>query len=332
MTIDLDYAMKRLIRGLSSSRDSARHGFSACFTALLTASSDFPKDKELPLSVTMPIIDESTRIKGKVRGSEERDLMFGKLFAYLSIARSGILRKDDKTAVDILERLIELHKKRGWMREVVTEAILVVLYSMNISSGVVASRALPIIAGAGLLSPVDAETGIRNDSAMTGGAEGWVREWVPWQLALALGLIRYGADSKEIENAGNSNNGKGKQYKDIRKAVGAMVPSLLDSSAGSEGEKLSFHQLLLPSALADKDAILGPCLVAAASGFPKIHRVWEYVLGGLFGLPIADEYGGVNEFGLLRALPSARVQQMSDKQVDLLKALVMFMERNLLVR
>lgn len=52
--------------------------------------------------------------------------MFGRLFNYLAIIRAGKVN-DSKIALHILDRFIELHKRKGWIREVVSEAILSLL-------------------------------------------------------------------------------------------------------------------------------------------------------------------------------------------------------------
>jgi hypothetical protein len=59
-----------------------------------------------------------------MKGSEERDVMFGKLFNFLALIRAGRIQNDSTTGLYILDRFIELHKRKGWIREVVSEAIL----------------------------------------------------------------------------------------------------------------------------------------------------------------------------------------------------------------
>ena len=53
--------------------------------------------------------------------------MFGKLFGYLSLIRSGKLENDEENVVLIVDRLLELHNRKGWIREVVSESILTLL-------------------------------------------------------------------------------------------------------------------------------------------------------------------------------------------------------------
>lgn len=75
-----------------------------------------------------------------MKGSEERDVIFGKLFGYISIIRSGILFKKDhstshKMAEDtkdgttdlidkMFDRLLHLYNMKSWIREPVIESLL----------------------------------------------------------------------------------------------------------------------------------------------------------------------------------------------------------------
>lgn len=58
MVSDLDYTLKRLIRGLSSSRNSARQGFATCLTSLL-------RDGHISLSDTLIMMEEYTKVNFK---------------------------------------------------------------------------------------------------------------------------------------------------------------------------------------------------------------------------------------------------------------------------
>ncbi len=170
MVIDLDYALKRLIRGLSSSRDSARHGFATCLSAMLSSGA-------VKLEIALPIIDNSTHIRGKLKGSEERDLIFGKLFAYLAVARSGILAQDAPSALIIFKRLLELHSIKGWLREVTSEALLVLLSLMDVN----AAETQTALSALEEASPFD----------------GVLEDWLPWQLQLAIGLQHFSSNLKD---------------------------------------------------------------------------------------------------------------------------------------
>lgn len=52
---DPEYAMKRLVRGLASSRESARQGFAICLCELLTM-------PEMEVASTLQLLDENTKV------------------------------------------------------------------------------------------------------------------------------------------------------------------------------------------------------------------------------------------------------------------------------
>jgi hypothetical protein len=62
-----------------------------------------------------------------MRGAEERDLMFGRLFGYLALIRSGKLSGDNASISKTLDTLIELHLRKAWIREVISESLLFLL-------------------------------------------------------------------------------------------------------------------------------------------------------------------------------------------------------------
>ena len=68
-----------------------------------------------------------------MKGVEERDMMFGKLFGYLAIIRSGRLQIEisDDLSVELFNRILELHSKRGWIREVTSETMLALLETLD---------------------------------------------------------------------------------------------------------------------------------------------------------------------------------------------------------
>lgn len=121
---DLMYSLRRLVRGLSSSRQSARQGFAACLSELLLVFDFISYDQIIDL------IDETTKITGAMKRAEERDFLFGKLFGYLTLISASRVCSAD-SAKDIAGRLLALYDKKPWMHEVVTEALLSVLHSVH---------------------------------------------------------------------------------------------------------------------------------------------------------------------------------------------------------
>ncbi len=59
---DPEYAMKRLVRGLASSRESARQGFATCLCELLVL-------PEMEVSSALQVLDENTKVDSCVCNS-----------------------------------------------------------------------------------------------------------------------------------------------------------------------------------------------------------------------------------------------------------------------
>jgi hypothetical protein len=77
-----------------------------------------------------------------MKGSEERDIMFGKLFNFLALIRAGRIQNDATTGLYILDRFIELHKRKGWIREVISESILLLFEALPHNDSSVIQSAL----------------------------------------------------------------------------------------------------------------------------------------------------------------------------------------------
>jgi DNA polymerase phi len=92
---DLQYTLKRLVNGLSSSRESARLGFACCLVEII-------KLECVNIDAVIDLIEDANKITGSTKRSEERDLLFGKLFGYLSIIRSDRLKNDDIHGIIII--------------------------------------------------------------------------------------------------------------------------------------------------------------------------------------------------------------------------------------
>lgn len=254
-SVDTDYALKRLIRGLGSSREAARQGFATCLCEVLK----FPS---VSLAECLKLLDEHTKVTGSMKGAEERDMLFGKLFGYISIIRSGKLNQTDNedTAVEIFNRVLELHQKRGWIREVTSETILLLLESLNFT----------LLTNESVFSKLQSLL-----------SEISISEMAPWQLMLALGF---------------------QFYQSIFPAVSSQISLLLPD-----------EQIFI----AERMDVLSPILLASTAGFPKIHRVWDYILGFIFGMT-KD-----------RSLPTTRLSVLSANQVNLLRALSTFIDKQL---
>ena len=100
---DLAYAIRRLVRGLASPRDGARQGFGAALVELLVT---FPK--EVALESVLTLMEESMQLQGSMKGPEERDMLFGRVFTCAAVIRSARLATlATKPRAALVERLVK---------------------------------------------------------------------------------------------------------------------------------------------------------------------------------------------------------------------------------
>ena len=100
---DLAYAIRRLVRGLASPRDGARQGFGAALVELLVT---FPK--EVALESVLTLMEESMQLQGSMKGPEERDMLFGRVFTCAAVIRSARLATlAAKPRAALVERVVK---------------------------------------------------------------------------------------------------------------------------------------------------------------------------------------------------------------------------------
>ncbi|MCJ1473397.1 DNA-directed DNA polymerase, partial [Lambiella insularis] len=119
---ELEKILKRLFRGLCSSRKAARLGFSVALTEFLVQGSARcqASDQAQDISAIIDTLEAQTRIPVHVSGQEERDHYFGRLFGADAILQSGILSLSNSSTSHLerlLELVFELAKKKSWLRE-----------------------------------------------------------------------------------------------------------------------------------------------------------------------------------------------------------------------
>jgi DNA polymerase phi len=174
---DLQYSLKRLLRGLASPRDCARQGFGATLAALL---SSFPA-AVIGLSELHELLLASTKVQGSMKGKEERDFLFGRVFGFMAIERSGRLGAEDDeeaaavTALMARELLLKLGKRK-WFSN----------FCYEVAASLV--RAVPATVFASELLPLVAEA-----------TQGSAAEQTPSGLGLALAAQRRIADADDDE-------------------------------------------------------------------------------------------------------------------------------------
>ncbi|KAL6269884.1 hypothetical protein ACE6H2_026795 [Prunus campanulata] len=120
----LRYAVRRLIRGVSSSRECARQGFALGLTTLVSTISS------IKVNSLLKLIIDFLEVSSSMKGQEQRDHLLGRLFAYGALARSGRLAEEwvsDRNTPLIKEftsLLIALASKKRYLQE---PSVLVIL-------------------------------------------------------------------------------------------------------------------------------------------------------------------------------------------------------------
>ncbi|KAG7379350.1 DNA-directed DNA polymerase [Phytophthora pseudosyringae] len=169
---EVQYTLKRLVRGLASSRDAARQGFSTALSGLLAA---FPK--QLALQSTHELLRDAMEVHSSMKPMEQREHMFGRLFGLLALHRCGRLSADLPLQVALVKELLEMAAFKRWFRETCYEAALTLL------ADVPAEQFLTELA-----APIHSSLQIQPSK---GSEEEGVEAWNADQVLLAVGVQRY---------------------------------------------------------------------------------------------------------------------------------------------
>lgn len=115
-----DYALSRLIKGLATSRQSARYGFSMALTELvreLVTKEDYDLTIESYLSKVM----DASKVASSMKGKEVRSVLFGRLFGFQALVNSTLLLDKEASSNEILvtfvKLLVQLSGEKSWLRE-----------------------------------------------------------------------------------------------------------------------------------------------------------------------------------------------------------------------
>ena len=125
---DVRYALKRLLKGLSSSRDAARQGFAVALAELLNV-------LLVPVSVVLELLHEYAKNNGTKTGQEEREWIFARLFGYQAIAHSGSLSRHCTNVDDIVvmvDAIVEFGKTKDYLRQACASVLISLLQEVFI--------------------------------------------------------------------------------------------------------------------------------------------------------------------------------------------------------
>lgn len=122
---DWDYALNRLLKGLVTTRQSARFGFSMALTETireLVTNTD-PNYAEYSVDLFLDLVMSSTLVKASMKGRDERAVLFGRLFGFQALINSQLLfvdtlvSKDSGIVTKFVRLLVELLSAKSWLRE-----------------------------------------------------------------------------------------------------------------------------------------------------------------------------------------------------------------------
>ncbi|KAI8381420.1 DNA polymerase phi-domain-containing protein [Radiomyces spectabilis] len=128
---DVSYAVRRLLRGLPSSRQGARQGFSLALTELLTVVDC------ISTKLVLDLLLQYTDRVGSMSGEEFRDMLFGRLFGLMSVVAAGMIARPTTTSEDtvrILENLAEMAEVKSYLQEVCYHVVINMLPSVKSAS------------------------------------------------------------------------------------------------------------------------------------------------------------------------------------------------------
>ncbi|KAL8952334.1 MAG: hypothetical protein Q9222_001745 [Ikaeria aurantiellina] len=116
-------ALRRLIRGLCSSRKAARLGFSVTLTEFLAQQWGNNSIDEHGQPQVLGLIEslvEQTHITGNVSGQEDRDHQLGRIFGAEALIKSRIVFQPSISAIawpKVLDIIFDAARKKSWLRE-----------------------------------------------------------------------------------------------------------------------------------------------------------------------------------------------------------------------
>lgn len=117
---DWDYALNRLVKGLSTTRQSARFGFSMALTEVVRELVIKP-DYDLTIASFISKISLIINLKSSMKGKDERSALFGMLFGLQTLMNSGLLFDSNVSTVEdtklFIDEILNLSVLKSWLRE-----------------------------------------------------------------------------------------------------------------------------------------------------------------------------------------------------------------------
>ncbi|KAI9140281.1 hypothetical protein BKA69DRAFT_533978 [Paraphysoderma sedebokerense] len=112
---DVVYSLKRLLKGLASSREAARQGFTVALIELLRFV------PQITIKPVLEYVDKVTEVTGSMKGQDEKEMYLGKVFSLIAITRSDMINRDGVPNADIedmVKRLVEYARSKAYLEEI----------------------------------------------------------------------------------------------------------------------------------------------------------------------------------------------------------------------
>ncbi|XP_078335491.1 myb-binding protein 1A-like protein [Crassostrea virginica] len=123
---ELQYSINRLVKGLASSRQSARHGFSVALCQILR---NFPG---IDVDMILGAVAEHLKFTQKESRSEQGNILLGKVLAYMTLVQSGRITSATQEHVQkIVQSLVQVCQKRTFLKQISTYAISLIVSQVN---------------------------------------------------------------------------------------------------------------------------------------------------------------------------------------------------------
>lgn len=123
-----EYALTRLIKGLITTRQTAKLGFSMALTEVVN---QLVSQKQLTIDQYLDRLTEVTQVKSNMKGKEERAVLFGRLFGLQVLLNSKIiLQSKEEELLRFINVLVELSNTKSWIREVATASLIQVIRNL----------------------------------------------------------------------------------------------------------------------------------------------------------------------------------------------------------
>lgn len=117
---EYDYALGRLITGLTTSRQSARFGFSMALTELVRELI-LKKSHDLTILTFLEKLVNASQPSSSMKGKELRSVLFGRLFGLQALVNSELLFNKDVSSQELLilfvHHIVQLSATKSWLRE-----------------------------------------------------------------------------------------------------------------------------------------------------------------------------------------------------------------------